>query len=72
MVAAHDLGPLAEQATHHAPRFGEDHHRSERSRSGLMGGRPTVVGKMLDEVTAQVDIEQLHAPADGQHRHIRA
>ena len=25
---------------------------------------------MLDEVTAQVDIEKLHPSADGQHRHV--
>ena len=72
MVAAQHIGPFAHKTTNLAPRLGQHGDRAEHTRAGLMIVRPDHVGQLLDQVPAEVDVEDLHPPTDSQHRKVTA
>ena len=67
MVAAQHLQPLTEETADGAPRFGDHSDSSERAGARLVVVRPHQVGELLDQVAAQVDVEDLNAATHRQY-----
>ncbi len=70
VVRATDGGRLAQDLRHHRAGLGRDLDVGETAPGRLMPVVAHDVGHVLEERPAQVDVEQLHPPADGQHRQV--
>jgi len=70
MVAAQDVHPRAEEPAHNAALLGGDGHGPEGAGPGLVISRSEEVGQLLNQVAPEMDVEQLDAPAEGQHRKV--